>query len=476
MKLPGLRLQSGQVLEGSDVLDYLAGLGKPNEQGLAFTGTTGNGGAGVSLSLSELLTSPGELYYDTRLGQFVSTTPTVGNVPGLSGALFSAGGAGQSLVAPDGTSLFIIKDGVVKNVNGGTTPGANLVGLDGASLVGLDGASLVGLDGANLIGLDGASAVPAPRPMLGEQTSSPQLPGSNSSSAQPVLVGYPYFASKLPGAKYRLKQQTSGAPAAPLQRTTAGNVDEILLPGQTAVRAMSLQGEALTDWTVTGNSGAFVLPLPTKLPPIFFVLAQAHIKGAPLLQTYGLAFSAGSERRPVLIPLDSASTLVTGEILFTLEYAPKEIARLRKVLKDLKPNSNRRSAALTRIAELEEALTELNPLYYGEDLQLAESVVAQDDADGLNRAKALLGIYDIGDKVRKREKLAPPKGFKKFGSTSPPELQQIPTEEFVVNEGDLQSSQDVTASQSKQDVTASQSSQDVTASQSSPGGTTSQMR
>ncbi|MEB3198613.1 MAG: hypothetical protein VKP62_15560, partial [Candidatus Sericytochromatia bacterium] len=140
----------------------------------------------------------------------------------------------------------------------------------------------------------------------------------------------------------------------------------------------------------------------------------------------GLAFAPGVEHRPLLIPLDTASTMVTCDILFLLDYTPKEIARLEDMVEKLPVGAPKWEAARLRLQELRDARAAFNPLFYAEDLRLAEITLEQADAEDLSQATSLRQAYEVSQKVRKKKKAkGKPKSYVPIEPDSPPELATI---------------------------------------------------
>ncbi|MEB3198566.1 MAG: hypothetical protein VKP62_15320, partial [Candidatus Sericytochromatia bacterium] len=351
LRLADLRLTAGGHLKAGDGLTRLAAQVAQGDQGLSLQLA---GEPGGTRPLSDLLTAPGSLRYDTARGAIVAAGPlapagpgaqsgaAAQGGPGLATSLFgtvkasglvagpSVTGSAAGMIGMDGATLKASAAGGLVGLDGATMiadRGNGLIGLDGSTLVGdrrngligLDGATLIGPQGSGLIGLDVATLIGQDASTLIGQDGATLRPGTSGMAA---MAGYPYFPAQMVGlAKFGL---LSELPAVPLQRDTAGGVTEMLWPEQTLVRALDLEGNLLTAWVFTQSSGGFTLALPAALPPVFVVQAQTHVPNKKVLRGCGLAFAPGVEHRPLLIPLDTASTMVTCDILFLLDYTPKE--------------------------------------------------------------------------------------------------------------------------------------------------------
>ncbi|MEB3198612.1 MAG: hypothetical protein VKP62_15555 [Candidatus Sericytochromatia bacterium] len=455
LRLNDLRLTAGGKLHASDALTQLAAHVTPREPDLlvkvADAGDTPR-------RVSGLLTTPSALRYDPARNTFIVGAVPQAQAPGLATSLFAlatvvspgsgaavssagrsgplgsqqdTGGAqlGNALVGQDGATLISDRGSVLIGQDGATLisdRGSMLIGLDGSTLVSDRGSALIGLDGSTLvsdrgnalIGLDGSTLVSDRGTGLTWQSGSPFTAGGSGLAA---VVGFPYFpAQALSLAKYGLRQ---AGPAAPLQRETLAGILERLWPQKTLVRALDLDGRPLSPWVVTQSSGAYVLALSAPLPPVYVLQAQFQEADKPLLRAFGLGFAPGVENRPSLFPLDSASTMVTSDILFLLDYTAQEIARLEARLAQLPENSTQRTVAQARLLELKGARAAFNPLFYAEDLRLAERTLKQGDAEALSRVNSLREAYDINEKVRRRNPGAGrPQAYTPISPDSPPEL------------------------------------------------------
>ncbi|MEB3328981.1 MAG: hypothetical protein VKQ33_07095 [Candidatus Sericytochromatia bacterium] len=511
LRLAPIKLTEQAALSASGHLGALAALGREAEGQVTF-------GAG-GLTLAQLLLAPAAATYDTRTGQLafqgVEGYPAALE-PGASGrstleqGLYGSGAAGRGvivggaggvvvsgsgsgalggasqaptggapvgpgagglvsdadtgLLGPDGGSLAGQPGGALIGPDGGSLSRqarSGLIGLDGGSLAARTGASLIGPDGGTLVGPDGGSLIADRGAGLLADRGAGLIGldgGTLVNTGAAAMMGYPYFPSAgLGPAKLHLLMV--GVPAAPLERTTSGGVREVLLPEQTRVRAVDTTGKPLTEWTRTGPTGAFQLGLPPTVPVVFFVVAESRVPGSTVQRATALAFAPGARERPLVVPVDSATTLVTTSLAFLLDYVPREIARLEALLETLPPEApgyavqsegerddddrdddddddgdedregdgpgpraaTVRQLAQKRLGTLREARESFNVLYYGVDTQAAEPQLGPEAAQSLSTATSLEAGYEELRTLVRGKRLKP-RSFKAVAPKSPLEI------------------------------------------------------
>jgi hypothetical protein len=505
LRLAPMKLTDQAALSASGHLGALAGLG--TETGGVVTFGTGG------LSLAQLLLAPGAATYNTRTGDttfqaadgyaaplplgagsrssleqslYGTSASGRGVIVGAGGGTLVSGSGGSggattggaligsdagSLTSPGDTGLIGADAGsLVRQPGAGLLgpdagslagqPGSNLIRLDGGSLIGPDGGSLIadrgagliGPDGGSLIGLDGGSLIADRGAGLIADRGAGLIGldgGTLVNTGAAAMTGYPYFPSAGLGPA-KLQLLTVGLPVAPFERMTSGGVREVLLPEQTRVRAIDLQGKPLTDWTRTGATGAFELALPPTVPVVFFVVAESRVPGTAVQRATALAFAPGARERPLVVPIDSASTLVTSSLAFLVDYVPREIERLEALLATLPRDGagyallsgderdddddddddredgsaqppTTRQVADKRLSTLRQARDSFNVLYYGVDTRAAEFQLGPEAAMTLSMASSLEAAYAELRNLVKAKQFAP-KSFKPVAPQSPPEL------------------------------------------------------
>jgi hypothetical protein len=501
LRLAPIKLTDQAALSASGHLGALAGLG--TEAGGVVTFGTGG------LTLAHLLLAPGAATYDTRSGEtsFQATVGYPAPLPlGASGrssleqALYGTSASGRGVIVGAGGGVLVSGSGgsagattggaLIGPDAGGVTspgdtgligadagslsqrpgagllgpdagslarqPGSTLIGADGGSLIADRGAGLIGPDGGSLIGLDGGTLIADRGAGLIADRGAGLIGldgGTLVNTGAAAMTGYPYFPSAGLGPA-KLQLLMVGLPVAPFERMTSGGVREVLLPEQTRVRAIDIQGKPLTEWTRTGVTGAFQLALPPTVPVIFFLVAESRVPGTAVQRATALAFAPGARERPLVVPIDSASTLVTSSLAFLVDYVPREIARIEAILAALPAESagyslrsegddrgddrggdegddegddgiaqprTRRQVAESRLGALRRARDSFNVLYYGVDTRAAEFQLGPEAAMTLSKASTMEAAYEELRKLVLARRFTP-KSFKTVAPKSPPEL------------------------------------------------------
>jgi hypothetical protein len=170
-----------------------------------------------------------------------------------------------------------------------------------------NGTSLLSNNGGGVISDNGGGVKPV-------NDGNHDLPGS-------YVVAYPYAPFAPPQPKFQLLQLA--IPGAPLTRISEAGLREWLWPGMLQARAIAITGEALSDWTLTDNSGRFAIPLPPAMPLLFFLETQPT-PGAAVQPFHEYALVFAPRGRVSLVGVDSSTSFNAVPFLYLTSYVDEQ--------------------------------------------------------------------------------------------------------------------------------------------------------
>ncbi|MDB5099104.1 MAG: hypothetical protein JWM80_3525 [Cyanobacteria bacterium RYN_339] len=275
-----------------------------------------------------------------------------------------------------------------------TNNGSQLVGNNASGIITNNGSQLVGNNASGIVANNGS-----------------QLIGNNASGIVAnnggMLTGFPYLPVAPMLAKFQLLAINVSA-FVPGIRRTAGGVLEYLWPDALSVRAIDVEGNALTDWVATDGRGAFQLPV--KNTPMVFFLECSDVTGN--LHVYSQVFAPGNQT--ALAAVDSSTTLMAISTVHLFNFIPPEKDRLSAIAAFFKASQVKTASAAqtvptrsklfqqlaqkvkdfqageaivdSRIAELDASWNAFDPHKFGSDRVAADPVV--DTALAIANAKS----------------------------------------------------------------------------------------
>lgn len=362
-----------------------------------------------------------------------SGTLSAGQIPGLTGTTANAMSL-QTLLA--NTSLGLVANnaaGIVSNNNGGIVSNNNggIVSNNNGGLVSNNSGGLVSNNSGGLVSNNAGGIVannsgqlisgsglmtPVGQKMISQDDSG--LVANNAAGIiannAGMLTGYPYVPQPPELAKYDLLQV--GVPAPPYTRVSPTGLQEWLWGGL-GVRAIDVEGNPLTDWVYTDESGKFNLPVDGQSPPIFFLeVAAPNYK----IHVYSMVFSPGSGAAAAAVDSDTTQLAISTIELYN--FCPPEANRMNalynlfmsssKKASSLAGNTSKKSSLFKRLTssakqsntnallclareqELIRSFNAIDPTQFQTDWTTNNGVLTQDTAIKNATAKTTSAIYN----------------------------------------------------------------------------------